>query len=153
MSCTPPPPHLFLQCTCLFNSPRVWGTCHFGLVNLHRNGVFSGFGGISVVVHGNPICALWCKCIDYISGNAFSHVPCRSLRFVFFAVSAANVDHADTPSRDCCIFSQSDGTFVLAQIQGPSEHGADNQTTTYERSGDLVTHDCAPVVCMSLLHM
>ena len=39
--------------------------------------------GIAVVVHGNPICALWCKCIDCISGNVFIHILCRSLSFFF----------------------------------------------------------------------
>ena len=73
----PPPP----PC----NSPAVAislggrGNRHLEQFDLHRNGGFSGFHGISVVVHLNPIWAVCCKCIDCISGNAFIDVSCGSL--------------------------------------------------------------------------
>eukprot|EP00670_Eutreptiella_braarudii_P028952 CAMPEP_0174377884 /NCGR_PEP_ID=MMETSP0811_2-20130205/121715_1 /TAXON_ID=73025 ORGANISM="Eutreptiella gymnastica-like, Strain CCMP1594" /NCGR_SAMPLE_ID=MMETSP0811_2 /ASSEMBLY_ACC=CAM_ASM_000667 /LENGTH=168 /DNA_ID=CAMNT_0015529983 /DNA_START=639 /DNA_END=1144 /DNA_ORIENTATION=+ len=34
--------------------------------------------------------------------------------------------------------------MMPAKVLGPSEGGADSRTITYERSGTVVTHDCAP---------
>ena len=35
-----------------------------------------------------------------------------------------------------------------AKILGTSERGADYRTITYERSGTVVMHDCAPIARM-----
>ena len=50
-------------------------------------------------------------------------------------------------------FQRSDGSIVFAKILGPSERGADYRSITYERSGTVVTHDCAPVARMSFLRV
>ena len=42
-------------------------------------------------------------------------------------------------------FQHSGGSIVPAKILGPSERGADYRTITYERSGTVVTHDCARI--------
>ena len=39
---------------------------------------------------------------------------------------------------------------MLAKILGPSEHGAEYRSITYEWYGSMVTHDCAPIAQMSL---
>ena len=97
---------------------------------MYRNGCFSGFDWIFIVAHSNPILALSCKCIDWISGNAFIHVSYGSLIF-FFTISALNVDHADTHLAGTVLSFHMAGILVnftsdvLAQIQGSSEHGTD----------------------------
>ena len=48
-------------------------------------------------------------------------------------------------------FPPSGGSVVLAKIPGPSECGTVYQSITYERSGTVVTHDCAPTARMSVL--
>ena len=82
-----------------------------------------GFDGISAVAHGHNICELWCECMDCISGNAFGHVPCRSLRC--FCVQLQPRMLIAYPNGTVVDYSHSDGTGVLAQIQDPSERGAD----------------------------
>ena len=51
------------------------------------------------------------------------------------------------------IFQRSGGSIVPAKILGPSEHGAAYWTITYECSGTVVTHDCAPIAQMSVVHV
>mmetsp|Transcript_9085 Transcript_9085/g.15040 ORF Transcript_9085/g.15040 Transcript_9085/m.15040 type:complete len:95 (-) Transcript_9085:44-328(-) len=46
-------------------------------------------------------------------------------------------------------FQRSGARIVLAKIRGTSERGADYWSITYERSGTVVTHDCALVARMS----
>eukprot|EP00670_Eutreptiella_braarudii_P012189 CAMPEP_0174318618 /NCGR_PEP_ID=MMETSP0810-20121108/8329_1 /TAXON_ID=73025 ORGANISM="Eutreptiella gymnastica-like, Strain CCMP1594" /NCGR_SAMPLE_ID=MMETSP0810 /ASSEMBLY_ACC=CAM_ASM_000659 /LENGTH=81 /DNA_ID=CAMNT_0015428909 /DNA_START=1610 /DNA_END=1855 /DNA_ORIENTATION=+ len=47
-------------------------------------------------------------------------------------------------------FKRSEGTVVVAKILGPSERGAEYRSITYERSGSVVMHDCAPIARRSL---
>jgi hypothetical protein len=57
-----------------------------------------------------------------------------------------NVDDIDTYSPGAYVdFQCSDSSIVSPKILGLSERGADYQSITYERSGTVVTHDCAPV--------
>ena len=77
--------------------------------------------------------------------------------FFFFSansISAINVDHADAyPAGAVVNFSPSDGTVVVAQIQGALEPGTDYQTILYEQSSSVVTHDCAVVAHVLLLRV
>ena len=68
----------------------------------------------------------------------------------FFAISAMDVEHIDTYTPGTVVnFKRSEGTVVLAKILDPSEHGAEYRSITYERSGSMVTHNCAPIAQMS----
>ena len=40
-----------------------------------------------------------------------------------------------------------------AKVLGPSEHGADYQTITYERAGTVVMHDFGPIAWMSIIRV
>ena len=63
-----------------------------------------------------------------------------------FSVFLLQWDHVDTyPASTIANVSCSEGTVVLTQVQGLSECCANFRTITYERSGGVVTHDCAPV--------
>ena len=69
----------------------------------------------------------------------------------FFAISTMDVEHIDTYTPGMVVnLKRSEGTAVLAKIVGPSEHGAEYRSITYERSGCVVTHGCAPMARMSL---
>ena len=105
---------------------------HLEHFNVHSNGGFSGLGSISALVHVNSICAVWCNCTDCISGNPCIHASCSLL-----AISAMSIDHIGTfPAGTAVNVTCSESTVVLAQIQGPSERGADHQTIAYVRCGD-----------------
>ena len=47
-------------------------------------------------------------------------------------------------------FKRFGGTTASANILVPSERGVDYRTITYERSGTVATHDCAPIARMSM---
>ena len=62
-----------------------------------------------------------------------------------------NADDIETFSSGAVVnFQRSNGSIVfrqqccVCQDSGPLEGGADDQSITYERSGTVVTHDCAP---------
>ena len=79
-------------------------------------------------------------------------VPCIIMQnTLFFTISAMDVDHIDTyPAGADVNFQRSGDSVVLAKILGPSERGADYRSITYEDSGTVVAHDCAPIARMSL---
>jgi hypothetical protein len=81
--------------------------------------------------------------ISGIQGTPLHPVPCSTLQCL--AISATDVDHIDTYPAGAVVNSQrSGGRMMPAKVLGPSEGGADSRTITYERSGTVVTHDCAP---------
>ena len=91
--------------------------------------------------------------LKFLASKAL-HCTCIIQNTEFFAVSVMDVDHIDTyPASTVVNFQRSGGSGVLAKILGPSERGADNQSITYEHSGTLVMHDCAPMARMSLLRV
>jgi hypothetical protein len=67
----------------------------------------------------------------------------------FFTVSALDFDDIDMCQAGTVV-QRSEGSVMLAEILGPSEHGAD-WSITCERFGTVVTDNCAPVARMSLL--
>ena len=68
----------------------------------------------------------------------------------FFAISAMDVEHIDVYTPGMVVnFKCSEGTVALAKILCPSERGAEYRSITYEWSGSMVTHDCAPIARMS----
>ena len=82
--------------------------------------------------------------ISGIQGTPLHPVSCRTPQF--FAILALDVDRFDTyPAGAVVNFQSSGGSIVPAKILGPSEGGANYRTITYERSGSVVTHDCAPI--------
>ena len=57
-----------------------------------------------------------------------------------------DVDLIDTHSPGSVVnFQRAWGSVVLAKILGSSQRGVDYRSITYERSGAVVTHDCAPI--------
>ena len=65
--------------------------------------------------------------------------------------SAIDVEHIATYTPGTVVNLKCSGsTVVLAKILGPSERGAEYRSITYEWSGCVVTHDCAPIARMSL---
>ena len=65
-----------------------------------------------------------------------------------------DIDHIDTYRAGAVVnFKHSGGSIVPAKILGPSEGGVDYRTITYERSGTVVAHDCAPTARMSVFRM
>ena len=57
-----------------------------------------------------------------------------------------DIDHIDTyPAGTVVNFQHSEGSAVLAEFLGPSERGADYRSITFQCSGTVVTHTCAPI--------
>ena len=78
-----------------------------------------------------------------------STVPCIMQNTSVLAISAMDVDQIDTyPAGAVVNFKRSGGSFVPAKILGRSKRGVDDRTITYERSGTVVMHDCAPIAQM-----
>ena len=71
------------------------------------------------------------------------------------ATSALDVDHIHTyPAGTVGNVQHSEGSVEFAKFPGPLERGADyGWSITYERSGIVMTHKCAPVARMSVLRV
>ena len=101
---------------------------------------------------GGIVGALLCTSISGIQGTPLHPVSCRTLQF--FAISAIDVDYIDMyPAGAVVNFQRSGGSIVPGKILGLSERSADYRTITYECSGTVVTHDCAPIAQMSVVRV
>jgi hypothetical protein len=94
-------------------------------------------------------CVLHISCIQ---GTVLDPVSCRPLSFSQFQPWMLSIlTHTHLYTHGMVVnFKRSEGTIVLAKILGPSERGAEDRSITYERSGSMVMHDCAPIAHMSL---
>jgi hypothetical protein len=86
--------------------------------------------------------------ISCTQGTTLYSVSCRTLSFSQFqprmSIILALLSISNVQGADLCL---------PRKILGPSERGADYRSITYECSGTVVTHDCAPIARISLIHV
>ena len=98
----------------------------------------------------------WCIAV-YFKFLAWKAPHCtlyHAENLVFFSILAMIVDDIDTYFPSAVVnFQRLDGSLVSAKIVGPSKCSTDNWSITYECSGTVVTHECAPIAQMSFLRV
>ena len=131
---TPPPPCIVIT---LAYQVGLRGNRHFPFANLlRRSDIFCVFAGWTRWYY-------WCiaVCCRFLVSKA---LHCTLYHAEHFSFSHFQPSMLIILTRTPQLPISNVLSTVPAKILGPSERGADYRSITHERSGSVVTHDCAP---------